>query len=73
MAFDEKIEEIQKNPWESTIKNKVLVQVMPLIMEMRQEILAMAEKIEFLEAENTTLEQQIKESRNELFTTNPWS
>lgn len=69
MAFDEKIEEIQKNPWESTIKNKVLAQVMPLIMEMRQEILAMAEKIEFLEAENATLEQQIKESRNELFTT----
>ena len=69
MAFDEKIEEIQKNPWESTIKNKVLVQVMPLIIEMRQEILTMAEKIEFLEAENTALEQQIKESRNELFTT----
>lgn len=69
MAFEEKIEEIQKNPWESTIKNKVLVQVMPLIMELRQEILEMAEKIEFLEAENAALEQQIKESRNELFTT----
>lgn len=73
MAFDEKIQEIQKNPWESTIKNKVLAQVMPLIMEMRQEILEMAEKIEFLETENAALEQQIKDSRNELFTANPWA